>query len=186
MSSQNLYWIWLAEKLGAGNSHATELAEAFGSPFDVYNAVTYSEILSSDVADIPDGNGLTEIDVRERIRDFGGFASLVTDSSGAPIRSAILSDGKITLPSDYSGEINLTYRRLPRLPTLTEPDAQIDVPREYEPLLPLLTAFYVLLDDEDEKAEIYKKAYTEALGCIKGAKYSASGLGYKDVNGWGR
>ena len=47
MSSQNLYWIWLAEKLGAGNSHATDLVEAFGSPFEVYNA-TEEELVRSE------------------------------------------------------------------------------------------------------------------------------------------
>ena len=46
MTSQNLYWIWLAERLGAGNSHAAELAEMFGSPFEVYNA-TEEELVRS-------------------------------------------------------------------------------------------------------------------------------------------
>ena len=46
MASENLYWIWLAEKLGAGSSHAIELVETFGSPFEVYNA-TEEEIARS-------------------------------------------------------------------------------------------------------------------------------------------
>lgn len=46
MTSQNLYWIWLAEVLGAGNSHAVELSDTFGSPFEVYNA-TEEEIVRS-------------------------------------------------------------------------------------------------------------------------------------------
>ena len=36
--SENLYWIWLAENLGAGNRHVVELVNFFGSAFDVYNA----------------------------------------------------------------------------------------------------------------------------------------------------
>lgn len=49
MASQNLYWIWLAERLGAGNRHSIELVEFFGSPFDVYNA-TEEELIRSECA----------------------------------------------------------------------------------------------------------------------------------------
>ena len=84
-----------------------------------------------------------------------------------------------TLPS-------FVYRRIPILPSLTEPDSPIDIPEEYETLLPLLTASYVLLDEDGEMAQIYKSAYAEALGSIKNNRYSLCGTGYADVNGWGR
>lgn len=37
-SSENLYWVWLAEILGAGSRNVTKLMSFFGSSFDVYNA----------------------------------------------------------------------------------------------------------------------------------------------------
>lgn len=37
MASENLYWIWLAEKLGAGSRYMLPLIEKFASPFEVYN-----------------------------------------------------------------------------------------------------------------------------------------------------
>ena len=37
MASENLYWIWLAERLGAGSRHLLPLIEKFSSPFEVYN-----------------------------------------------------------------------------------------------------------------------------------------------------
>ena len=46
MRSENLYWIWLSECLGAGNSQMVELIEAFGSPFEIYNT-TEEELVRS-------------------------------------------------------------------------------------------------------------------------------------------
>lgn len=154
--------------------------------FDVYNAVTFDEAFGYDVDSIPNGDGVTVIDVRDRVNNFGGFASPLFDESGLPIKNANLSDGAITLNSDFSGEVSFIYRRLPVMPTLTEPDSPIDIPAEYEALLPLLTASYVLLDEESEMAQIYKSAYTEAIESIKNNRYSLCGTGYADVNGWGK
>ena len=36
--SENLYWVWLSECLGAGNRHITKLFDFFGSAFNVYSA----------------------------------------------------------------------------------------------------------------------------------------------------
>ena len=51
MASQNLYWIWLSEILGAGNSHAFELSETFGSPFEVYNSTEEDLVRSGCVSE---------------------------------------------------------------------------------------------------------------------------------------
>ena len=154
--------------------------------FDVYNIITYSEVFGNDIRDIPTDDGPKTINLREKIKDFGGFTSPITDSSGSVIQGAVIEDGAITLPMDFSGAVNITYRRLPYMPSLTDPDAELDIPEEYSVLLPLLLAFYILLDDEYEKAEIYKAAYTENLNSIKKGAYSLSGVGYADVNGWGK
>ena len=52
MTSQNLYWIWLAETLGPGNPHAIELSEIFGSPFEVYNATEDELVRSGCVSEV--------------------------------------------------------------------------------------------------------------------------------------
>jgi len=36
--SENLYWIWLGETLGAGNRSITKLIDFFGTAFNIYNA----------------------------------------------------------------------------------------------------------------------------------------------------
>ena len=154
--------------------------------YDVYNVVTYDDVFGPEVSSIPDGDGFIKIDARKTIENFGGFASAAHDEFGKVVKSAILTDGTIKLPDDFCGELNLRYKKTPSLPTLTSPDEEIDIPDEYAMLLPLLTAFYVLLDDEPEKAEIYKSAYSEARNCIKKGAYSLACAGYADVNGWGR
>lgn len=49
--SENLYWIWLAEALGAGNRHITKLVDFFGSAFDIYNASEEDLIRSECISD---------------------------------------------------------------------------------------------------------------------------------------
>ena len=44
--SENLYWVWLAESLGAGNRYVTRLMDFFGSAYNVYNA-TEEELIRS-------------------------------------------------------------------------------------------------------------------------------------------
>lgn len=156
------------------------------SSFEVFNLVTFDEIFGDDIASIPDGTPYTKIQMRDAVPNFLGFAAPPTDGNGNVIQTATLHDGVITLPSTYSGEINIKYRRLPDFSSLSEPDEEIDIPNEYAILLPLLTAFYVLLDEDEEKAEIYKNSYLEMLECIKKNAYSLSNGGYADVNGWGK
>jgi hypothetical protein len=156
------------------------------SSFDVYDIATYGELYGRDVDSIPDGGDEIRIDLREKLGDFLAFASVAETADGTAIKNAVLRDGVITLPVTFSGEVLLTYRRMPKMPNLSYPDAAIDIPREYESLLPLLTAFYILLDDDAEKAEIYERAYRETLASLKINGYAVSNNGYADVSGWGK
>ena len=45
--SENLYWVWLGEILGAGSRHLTKLIDFFGSAFDIYNS-TEEELVRSE------------------------------------------------------------------------------------------------------------------------------------------
>ena len=156
------------------------------SSFDVFNIVTFDEVFGTDAESIPDGSSQKRINVRGSVTDFLGFASPPTDEYGRQIAEATVDDGVITIPASYSGEVNVKYRRLPDLSSLSDPEGEIDIPGEYSALLPLLVAFYVLLDEDEEKAEIYRNAYLEMLGCIKKSAYSSANGGYADVSGWGK
>ena len=124
------------------------------------------------------------VDMRELLTDFLAFAQDVTDRYGRTIKGARLGNGKITLPPDFYGEINVVYYRTMSVPSLTTPDAPIDIPDEYEPLLPLLTASYILLDTDTEKAEFYRSAYLKAAEELRGICHSRAVGNYANVDGW--
>ncbi len=125
----------------------------------VTDIVTFDEIFSQNVSDIPDGRGQTCIQIRDKVGDFLSFISPPTDSNGKELSNVRMEDGAIHIKNGYEGELDLVYRRLPR-PILTEnPDQTIDIPPEYEVLLGPLVASYVYLDSDPEKAELYGKLY---------------------------
>ena len=124
------------------------------------------------------------IDMKDLTTDFIAFSSDITDGCGKPIRGALIFDGMILLPPDYDGEVSVAYYRSLSVPSLSTPDAPIDIPDEYETLLPLLTASYMLLDTDPEKAAFYRDAYFKASEELRGFGYSSTLNGYRDVNGW--
>ena len=153
--------------------------------YDVYNIATYSESYSDEHRMIPNVESRITVNVRDHLSDFLSFASHVSDSDGNII-CATLQGEEIILPSDFCGEIKFTYRRLPKPPTLAEPDESLDIPKCYESLLPLLAAFYILLDDETEQAEIYLRMYREEVASLKKCSFASKNNGYADVTGWAR
>lgn len=152
--------------------------------YTVCDLVTFDEIFSEDANGIPNGDTVTVIDLREMLPDFLAFDSMPTDRFGKPIESAVLKDGKISLDASFSGEVSLVYRKRPILPSLDAPDAKIDIPSEYSMLLPLLAASYLLLDDEPEKAALYREMYEKNLLTIRERFRSSLGEKYVDTNGW--
>ena len=134
--------------------------------YTVLGLACFEEVFSDRERDIPSSDGVKIIDARERLADFFAFADDARDSNGEKISGISFSDGKIIIPPDFSGEINLTYRKMPIAPTLDSPDVDIDIPSSHAPLLPLLTASYYLLDDEVEKAGFYRDLYEKNLKTV--------------------
>ena len=121
--------------------------------FSVYDLTLYPGYLVDDTELIPTGRGYTEYEIKKYASDYLALADEARDEEGNPISGAEICCGKIRIPSQYSGEINLTYRKsAPRI-TLDMMDSEVDIPREIEHLVPLLTAAYVWLDDDEEKAQ---------------------------------
>lgn len=152
--------------------------------YTVYNLVTFDEVFSSNTADIPDGSPRRVYDIRAMFGDFLSFMSLPRDGRGQLIDDCSLCDGKLELDSSYRGEIILTYRRLPMTIVADLPDVVIDIPEEFAPLLSLLTASYVWLDDDEEKAKYYRELYSDMLKNIKASSYESVDTGYRNTNRW--
>ncbi len=151
--------------------------------FSIYDFSVYDEIYSIKSKDIPDGSAIKSFDLRSLYSDFLSFAGPATDASGKIIENCKLIDGHVELPSSFKGEIRISYRRLPETVT-AEYENDIDIPREYDKLLPLLVSFYVWLDLDVSKANCYLEQYKELLEIISRGSYDKIDFNYINTNGW--
>ena len=134
--------------------------------FTVYHLASFESRVSGEVSDVAIYDGRESIDVAAMLPDFLSFSALPRDSAGRSIEGVSLREGLLLLPDGFRGEIYLTYRCAPGTLSLFSPDATIDVPRDMEPLLPLLTASFMWLDDDSDKAEYYMALYRESLSGV--------------------
>lgn len=151
--------------------------------YSVYGLMCYYTTAGGEISDIPVYSEYREIDASGGYKDFRAFAALPTGEGGQIIHEAILRDGKLLLPRDYVGRISITYYRSPRSITSELGEAQIDVTEECAPLLPLLTASFLWLDDDSDKAQYYMALYRQALS--QTMRYSTRAINKKyETNGW--
>lgn len=151
--------------------------------YSVYDLCCYDERFGENISLIPERDAHRVIKIDEHIKDFRAFAALPEDGSGRKIEGAVLRGESILLPRDFSGEILLTYFRTPRKITAEDGSIPIDISEEMATLLPLLTASFLWLDDDSEKAQYYMALYREALSGILRYSKAQIDTGYS-TNGW--
>ena len=134
--------------------------------FMIFDFCIYDNIISLDREDIPEGGETTSYDVTRKYKGFSTFMSYPTDASGAIIEDAEAVGNKIKVKSGYRGEIFFTYRKKPIPCEEFGDNYEIDIPNDYEMLLPLLFMAYLYLDLDEDKAEIYMSAYKDMLKTI--------------------
>ena len=144
----------------------------------------FSERFSDDESEIPVLHADMVIDMRRSVADFGGFVCTPTNRSGAPIQSLKMIDGKLYIGKGFEGEINLLYRRTPKRVYADMPNEEIDISAEYTALLPLLCAYYVLLERDNSHCEYYKTLYGDLLRALKNQSYEHLDGQYIDTRGW--
>jgi hypothetical protein len=94
-----------------------------------------------------------------------------------------MADGMVRAPFDFRGELYLAYYRSPSPINGNNPDELIDVSDECAPMLPLLTASFMWLDDDAAKAQYYMSLYRDMIANVK--RYSISKVDAQySVNGW--
>ena len=160
-----------------------------GISFSIFDYAVYNTIYSTNAEDIPEYGDMVSFDLRHICRDFLSFLYPATDSSGNEIPNCHLSDGKILIDPEYSGEILLTYRRLPRVIEGIESEYEdenevIDIPEEYSSLLPLLVAYYLTPIEEEAQKNCFKTLYDDGIKSIADIGYRKLDLRYTDTNGW--
>ena len=151
--------------------------------YTVNNLAVFDDLISNRPTDIPEYSPYRELNPTDYCDDFRAFCSPACDKNGNPISSIQLIDGRIRAPFDFRGEIYLTYYRTPKEIVATSQDVLIDISAECEPMLPLLTASFLWLDDDAAKAQYYMSLYRDLAANVK--RYSTNKIDtvYR-VNGW--
>lgn len=151
--------------------------------FTVRDITGFSRITSAEESKIPVYAEKRTVELSRLIGDLFSLAKPPEDCHGKPIEGATIRGGSLLLPYDFSGEVILFYKRLPR--TVHADDTEdIDIPAECAHLLPLLVASYIWLDDDGDKARYYMQLYKEAMALIKRYEPLSIDSGFTDVLGW--
>ena len=170
----------LVKRLIFGNGTVT-----FSGPyyFTVRNLAVYEDRIGDKVTDIPEYSAFKELRPEDYCDDFRAFSSQPYTKDGKPIDELKLVDGKIIAPYDYAGEFYLTYYKSPRPISKDLPNGTIEISKECEVMLPLLTASFMWLDDDAAKAQYYMSLYRDIAANVK--RYSTNKIDtvYR-VNGW--
>ena len=142
----------------------------------------FREIFSD--GSIPLYSTVQEYDLYAFSDDILSVFGTAKDSAGRDIAGASICSGILKLPYSYVGEMNVTYRKRPPLVYTDTPDAELGIDPECSHLVALLTAAYIWLDDDPDKAQYYMSLYRDGMAAVKMYGGGCADSGYKDVTGW--
>ncbi len=151
--------------------------------YTVFDIALYDEIFSDKVSDILPYGEKRVYEMDSLVNDFLAFSGRVFDSNGKAVEGAKLSERKIYLPFGFTGTAYITYKCSPQI-DFSKTDAPLPVSEECAHLLPLLTAAYVWLDDDAQKAANYMTLYREGMASVKINNRPSVDPDYTDVIGW--
>ena len=134
--------------------------------YTVYDLRIFDEIYGASTDDIPVQSGYTEYDLSRFTQNFLSLASAPANEYGSAIPDSSVCGKIMRIPDEYSGKIHVRYKKAPS--DISESsEEEIALPDGCEHLLPLLTAAFVWLDDDAEKAQYYMSLYKEAMAAVK-------------------
>lgn len=152
--------------------------------FRLMDIACYEHTCGPTEKDIPIIEPFRSYEISSLAEDFFGFSALPTDETGKTIPGARFRDDTLFIPSDYEGEIHLTYHRVPRAILADAPNADIDLAPSLAHLLPLLTASYLWLDDDAGKAQFYMQMYLEGIRDVRMMRPISADAEFKDTHHW--
>ncbi len=158
----------------------------FGGPhsFFAVRLLVFKETYGESLDSIPDTEGRVINKQAKSNGDFLCFCSLPCDKDGKMCSCICMEDGEITFPAGVHGEFYVTYRRAPIPPSPDLPLEKIDIPKQCEHLLTLLTAAYICLEYDTEQAKIYKESYERQMRELNRSSSARMVGAYHDVTGW--
>lgn len=149
----------------------------------IVTLAVYRESFGSSTDSIPEPSKEKRIFLKERIPDFLSLDGTPTDDRGRAIFCLCRGDDELLLNKDFSGTLCVSYKRLPRLINPSLPNAPIDIGNDLRPLLPLLTAAYMLIEYDSELSDFYEREYAARIKVI-GRSTAPADHRYYDVTGW--
>ena len=173
------------EVYALGFDAADELNESFIFSVNRALKMIFTELTPSVRAKIfVDRDADKTIDLLKRIDNVMIITSAPLNSLGQIIKGAYTDGYILTLPEDFSGDVFIKYKPLPREFTLNDGESKIDVPPFASHLVPILTASFVFLDDDEEKADYYMTMYRHEVLKINHQHAMSKDNTYTDVTGW--
>ena len=153
--------------------------------FCARNIAFFDEAVSPEHGGIPLLGKMRRISVRDFVPDFARALYAPTDKSGAVLECVYFENDCLLCPADFSGEVHFSYKeRAPRI-SLDEEDREISVSPEAEAALSLLTAAYMLGEEESEAAEMFVKDYKRLRSSFSRKSHGSRSEPYFDTTGWG-
>jgi len=152
--------------------------------YEIYNLASFASLNSDKADDIPLFSELESFDMKKIDPLFLAFSDMPKDSSGRNTENVRLEGSFITLPSEFEGELIISYKIMPRRILENELDTELDISPECEHLLPLRCAAYLLLDDNEGLAEYYSALYKRGMSAVKLYNRKETNSHYEDVHGW--
>ncbi len=175
----------LSEVYALGFEEAEGLDESFVFSANRALKMIYTELVPSVRIKISVSGGSEKtLDLRDVCDDVMLITSAPKDLSGRIIQGAFCEGYIITLPSTFSGDAVIGYKPLPKALTVDSGDEKIDVPAFASHLLPLLTASFVFIDDDEEKADYYMTLYRHEVLKLSQRIAASYDNTYTDVTGW--
>lgn len=149
--------------------------------YTVFALTVFNGIVGQSLEDIPDGSEERVIAADDYADDVLALLGEVRDSSGGAVAGAKVVGRSIIFPRDYSGLATISYERRPA--PITESSVFIDAEPDAASVLPLLTAYFLTLEEDCDRAGEYLSL---ARGGIKSllARRTRADLEYTDVTGW--
>ena len=149
--------------------------------YTVFSLAVFDGIRSGRAEDIPDAAGESIIRADDYADDVLSLRGMPKDASGRLISGARIFGRSYIFPKDFSGLATVCYERRPE--PISENTATIDAEPDAAAALPLLTAYFLTLEADAERAAEYLSL---AKGLINGllARRVRGGTEYTDVTGW--
>ncbi len=129
---------------------------------------------------------MPEFDISKYISDFLFATKMPFDISLNQIKGASVIGNSLFVPADFCGTLFIRYKPIFKNLTLDDLDTDIQISKKCEHLCPILTASYIWLDDDSEKAAYYMQIYREEASKIKYNTQRNIESDYHDVTGWAK